>query len=42
MWGASEYYDSYDIIASGVGSLLTIITYELLILFEKRLKQNNA
>ena len=39
MWGASEYYDSFDIIASGVGSFFTIITYELLILIEKRRKQ---
>jgi hypothetical protein len=39
MWGASEYFDSFDIIASGVGSFFTIITYELLILFEKRRKQ---
>ena len=41
MWGANEYYDSNDIIASGVGSFFTIITYELLILFEKRCKQRN-
>ncbi|MBN2572198.1 MAG: hypothetical protein JXA68_08730 [Ignavibacteriales bacterium] len=39
MWGANEYYDSNDIIASGVGSFFTIITYELLVLFEKRCKQ---
>ena len=30
MWGASTYYDSYDIIASGIGSLLAILTNELL------------
>jgi len=30
MWGASTHYDSYDIIASGVGSLLAILTFELL------------
>jgi hypothetical protein len=41
MWGANEYYDSNDIIASGVGSFFTIITYELLILFEKRCKHRN-
>jgi hypothetical protein len=41
MWGASEYYDLYDIIASGVGSFFTILTYELFILFEKRCKQRN-
>ena len=41
MWGANEYYDSNDIIASGVGSFFTIITYELLVLFEKRCKQRD-
>ena len=30
MWGASTYYDIFDIIASGAGSIFTIITYELL------------
>ena len=38
MWGASTHYDSYDIVASGVGSVLAIITFELLILIEKRRK----
>ena len=36
MWGASEYYDIYDIIASVVGSFFAIITYELLIRNEKK------
>jgi len=36
LWGASTYYDIFDIIASGVGSTLTIITYELLILIKMR------
>jgi hypothetical protein len=31
MWGASTYYDTYDIIASGVGSILAILTFELII-----------
>jgi hypothetical protein len=35
IWGASDYYDSNDIIASGLGALFTIITYELLLLIEK-------
>ena len=30
MWGASTYYDTFDIIASAVGSILAMITYELL------------
>lgn len=41
MWGASTYYDVFDIIASGVGSTLTIITYEILLLIKmKRQKRN--
>jgi hypothetical protein len=36
MWGASTYYDSFDIIASGAGSLLAIISFELLCFFKKR------
>jgi len=30
MWGASTYYDTFDIIASAVGSIIAILTYELL------------
>ena len=36
MWGASTHYDTFDIIASAVGSTLAIFTYELLILFKTR------
>ena len=36
MWGASTYYDVFDIIASGVGSTLAIFTYELLILLKMK------
>ena len=35
MWGASEHYDKYDIIASVVGSTFAIMTFELLIRIEK-------
>lgn len=38
MWGASEFYDPYDIIASGLGSFFTILTYELMVLYEKKCK----
>ena len=31
MWGASTYYDLYDILASGLGSLLAILTFEIFI-----------
>ena len=30
MWGASTYYDPFDILASGLGSMLSIITFELI------------
>lgn len=30
MWGASTYYDLYDIIASAIGSALAILTYEII------------
>ena len=41
MWGASTYYDIFDIIASGVGSTMAIFTYELLILIKKRRQEKN-
>ncbi len=28
MWGASTQYDPFDILASGIGSLLSILTFE--------------
>ena len=34
--GASTYYDIFDIIASGVGSAFTILTYELLVFFKMK------
>jgi hypothetical protein len=36
MWGASTHYDVLDIVASGVGSLLAIFTYELTVVTLKR------
>lgn len=41
MWGASTYYDTFDIVASGVGSTLAIFTYELLILIKIRRQGKN-
>jgi len=38
MWGASTQYDTFDIIASGIGSALAILSYELLILLRKKKK----
>jgi hypothetical protein len=37
MWGASTCYDVLDIIATGAGSLLAIVTYELIVLKRKAL-----
>ena len=36
MWGASTYYDVLDIIASGVGALLAVFTYEVAVVRRKR------
>jgi len=30
MWGASIYFDPFDILASGLGSILSIFTFELM------------
>ena len=35
IWGASTHYDPFDIFASGLGSLLTILTFELVVLKRK-------
>jgi len=35
MWGASTQFDTFDILASGIGSLLSIMTFELIILKRK-------
>jgi len=35
IWGASTRYDVLDIIASGAGSILAIVTYELIVLMRK-------
>ncbi len=40
MWGASTWYDVLDIIATGAGSLLAIVTYELIVLKRKRTSKN--
>ena len=36
MWGVSEYFDLYDIFASGIGSICVIVTFELLKLSRKK------
>jgi len=35
IWGASTHYDSFDIFANGLGSLLAILTFELVVLKRK-------
>ena len=35
MWGASTHYDPYDILASGVGSLLAILTFEVIVFLRR-------
>jgi NhaP-type Na+/H+ and K+/H+ antiporter len=39
MWGASTHYDSFDILASGLGSLLAILTFELIVWRQQRVNQ---
>ena len=34
--GASTHYDSFDILASGLGSLLAILTYEIIVMNRKK------
>jgi len=36
MWGASTHYDVLDIVASGAGALLAILTYEVATVRRKR------
>lgn len=36
MWGASTQYDLFDILASAVGSLLAILTFEIIFNLRKR------
>lgn len=36
MWGASTHYDVLDIVASGVGALLAIVTYKVAMAQQKR------
>ena len=39
-WGASTHYDPIDIIASGLGSLLAVLTFELIVLKRKKQKMS--
>jgi hypothetical protein len=36
LWGASTHYDSLDILASGAGSLLAVLAFELAVWIRKR------
>ena len=40
MWGASTHYDLFDIFASGIGSLLAVLTFELIVLWRIKSKNN--
>jgi len=40
MWGASTHYDPWDIVASGVGSILAILTYEVSTSIRKKNKED--
>ena len=36
VWGASKQYDPFDILASGIGSLLAVLGFELAVWMRKR------
>ena len=36
IWEASTHYDLFDIIASGLGSLLAVLTFELIVWKQKK------
>ncbi|MEI7594355.1 MAG: hypothetical protein WCK02_01305 [Bacteroidota bacterium] len=40
MWGASTQYDLFDILASALGSLLAILTFEIIFNWSKRKHTN--
>ena len=40
IWGASTHYDPWDITASGVGSTLAILTYEITTSIRKKNKED--
>ena len=40
MWGASTQYDLFDILASAIGSLFAILTFEIIINWRKRRCKN--
>ena len=37
-WGVSKTYDYYDILASGLGAILAILSFELIVLKRKKTK----
>jgi len=39
LWGVSKTYDYYDILASGIGAILAILTYELIVVKRKKLNK---
>lgn len=42
LWGVSKVYDYYDILASGLGAILAILTFELIVLKRKKIKSKNT
>jgi len=42
MWGASTHYDPWDIVASGVGSILAILTFEIITSARKGSKKDQS
>jgi hypothetical protein len=42
MWGASTHFDPWDIVASGVGSILAILTFEIITSARKGSKKDQS
>ena len=36
MWGASTYYDHWDIVGSALGAVLAVLTYEVIVFARKK------
>ena len=41
MWGASTHFDPMDIVASGIGSVLAVLTFELIVFSRKKYRSKS-
>ena len=40
MWGASTYYDPWDIVGNALGAVLAVLTYEVIVIARKKVGTN--